>query len=65
MSGSGVQDWYHANYYSMLPKEGVVDPKGPQKSYDPVDPYSEKKVVREGVFCVMTLIVVDIETQQE
>ena len=43
-------DWYHANYYSMLPKEGVVDPKGPQKSYDPVDPYSEKKVVRGGSF---------------
>ena len=43
-------DWYHANYYSMLPKDGVVDPKGPQKSYDPVDPYSEKKVVRGGSF---------------
>ena len=43
-------DWYHANYYSMLPKEGVVDPQGPEKSYDPVDPYSEKKVVRGGSF---------------
>ena len=43
-------DWYHANYYSMLPKEGVVDPKGPLKSYDPIDPYSEKKVVRGGSF---------------
>jgi formylglycine-generating enzyme required for sulfatase activity len=43
-------DWYHANYYSMLPKQGSVDPIGPDSSYDPVEPFSEKKVIRGGSF---------------
>lgn len=43
-------DWYHANYYSMLPKQGSVDPTGPDSSYDPVEPFSEKKVIRGGSF---------------
>ena len=43
-------DWYHANYYSMLPKQGSVDPIGPDASYDPVEPFSEKKVIRGGSF---------------
>ena len=43
-------DWYHANYYSMLPKQGSVNPTGPDSSYDPVEPFSEKKVIRGGSF---------------
>lgn len=43
-------DWYHANYYSMLPKQGSVDPTGPDSSYDPVEPFSDKKVIRGGSF---------------
>ena len=43
-------DWYHANYYSMLPKGGSLNPKGPDTSYDPVEPFSKKKVIRGGSF---------------
>ena len=43
-------DWYHANYYSMLPKTGSLNPKGPNSSYDPAEPFSKKKVIRGGSF---------------
>jgi len=43
-------DWYHSNYYSMLPKSGTLNPKGPDTSYDPIEPFSEKKVIRGGSF---------------
>ena len=43
-------DWYHSEYYSMLPKRGIVNPQGPESSYDPVEPYSQKKVIRGGSF---------------
>ena len=34
----------------MLPKQGSVNPTGPDSSYDPVEPFSEKKVIRGGSF---------------
>ena len=43
-------DWYHSEYYSMLPKKGSLNPQGPKTSYDPMEPYSEKKVIRGGSF---------------
>jgi len=43
-------DWYHSEYYSMLPKKGTKNPRGPENSYDPNEPFSEKKVIRGGSF---------------
>ena len=43
-------DWYHSEYYSMLPKKGTKNPLGPENSYDPNEPFSEKKVIRGGSF---------------
>ena len=44
-------DWYHANYYQMIQKpEGIENPQGPDKSYDPEDPYARKKSMRGGSF---------------
>ena len=43
-------DWYHSEYYSMLPKKGTKNPQGPENSYDPNEPFSEKKVIRGGSF---------------
>ena len=35
-----LSDWYDANYYKPISNSIVVDPKGPLKSYDPMDPYT-------------------------
>ena len=43
-------DWYHSNYYSMIVDKKIKDPKGPSTSYDPMEPFSEKKVIRGGSF---------------
>lgn len=44
-------DWYHHDYYSMLAQEeSVVNPKGPNTSWDPMEPGLPKKVVRGGSF---------------
>ncbi|MEX0986776.1 MAG: SUMF1/EgtB/PvdO family nonheme iron enzyme, partial [Bacteroidales bacterium] len=44
-------DWYRPDYYAELAKKGVVtDPQGPDKPYDPMEPYAMKKVVRGGSF---------------
>jgi sulfatase modifying factor 1 len=43
-------DWYHSEYYSMISNQIADNPKGPNKSYDPSDPYSSKKVMRGGSF---------------
>ena len=42
-------DWYDYNYYksNTLLK---INPKGPEKSFDPQEPYSNKKVLRGGSF---------------
>ena len=44
-------DWYHADYYRDCAKKGLVkDPLGPDKPYDPLEPYALKKVTRGGSF---------------
>jgi formylglycine-generating enzyme required for sulfatase activity len=42
-------DWYDADYYESV-KDGVTNPKGPAKSFDPQEPYMPKRVVRGGSF---------------
>lgn len=44
-------DWYRADYYETLAKQGVVkNPKGPSDAYDPGEPNAKKKVQRGGSF---------------
>ncbi len=44
-------DWYRNDYYEMSNKpEGIKNPQGPEDSYDPAEPYAEKKVQRGGSF---------------
>lgn len=44
-------DYYNDKYYSTIDKPGgVTDPKGPDKSYDPEEPYARKRVIRGGSF---------------
>ncbi len=42
-------DWYDFNYYSTV-QNGIKNPKGPEKSFDPDDTYSQKNVIRGGSF---------------
>jgi formylglycine-generating enzyme required for sulfatase activity len=43
-------DWYDAHYYQRF-KNGIADnPAGPDKSYDPHEMHSSKKVLRGGSF---------------
>jgi formylglycine-generating enzyme len=45
-------DWYRSDYYSQLAKAGGVarNPKGPETSFDPAEPFEKKKVHRGGSF---------------
>jgi formylglycine-generating enzyme len=43
-------DWYDANYYQTIVNKTTVNPSGSQKSFDPQDPYTPKKVLRGGSF---------------
>ena len=43
-------DWYDAHYYQSLGKGITENPTGPQKSFDPDDPYTPKKSLRGGSF---------------
>ncbi len=44
-------DWYHSNYYAIVSKQqGVKNPKGPDKSFDPMEPTVPKRVQRGGSF---------------
>jgi sulfatase modifying factor 1 len=44
-------DWYRADYYETLAKQGVVkNPKGPSDAYDPAEPNAKKKIQRGGSF---------------
>jgi formylglycine-generating enzyme required for sulfatase activity len=46
-----TSDWYRNDYYKMSNKpQGIKNPPGPQDSFDPVEPYAEKKVQRGGSF---------------
>ena len=42
-------DWYDYNYYK-LNKSLSINPKGPNQSFDPQEPYSKKRVLRGGSF---------------
>lgn len=44
-------DLYHHDYYKTINKpQGVKNPKGPSKSFDPDEPYAQKRVIRGGSF---------------
>ena len=43
-------DWYAADYYNSLENSISLDPKGPDKSYDPMEPGVPKRVLRGGSF---------------
>lgn len=43
-------DWYDHNYYKSVAGNTLVNPNGPQKSFDPQDPYTPKRVLRGGSF---------------
>ncbi|MEO8111260.1 MAG: formylglycine-generating enzyme family protein [Ginsengibacter sp.] len=43
-------DWYNGDYYKTLQNATAVNPKGPDKSYDPQDPYTPKRSLRGGSF---------------
>jgi formylglycine-generating enzyme len=46
-----TSDWYDANYFQTLAKTTVTEnPKGPEKSFDPQDPYAMKRVTKGGSF---------------
>ena len=43
-------DWYAADYYKEQDKQVGNNPQGPEKSFDPADPYTPKKTLRGGSF---------------
>ena len=43
-------DWYDPNYYQSFGNSVAVNPQGPAKSYDPMDPYTPKRSLRGGSF---------------
>lgn len=43
-------DWYNHDYYQSVANNTIANPQGPQKSYDPQDPYTSKRVLRGGSF---------------
>ncbi|NRB62891.1 MAG: formylglycine-generating enzyme family protein [Saprospiraceae bacterium] len=44
-------DWYHADYYQLVDtRTTLVNPKGPDASFDPSEPQAQKKVQRGGSF---------------
>ena len=46
-----TQDWYDEFYYQRLVKEGEVkNPLGPEKPYNPANPYEKEKVIKGGSF---------------
>ena len=43
-------DWYDYEYYKTLAGQTVVNPRGPEKSFDPYQPYTPQRVMRGGSF---------------
>ena len=43
-------DWYHSEYYNMVNAEGEKNPRGPMSSYEPDEPWAQKRVQRGGSF---------------
>jgi formylglycine-generating enzyme required for sulfatase activity len=46
-----TSDYFNSNYYGELARQSLtVNPKGPDKPFDPQEPYAEKRVTRGGSF---------------
>ncbi len=46
-----TSDWYDPSYYTTLAQNAVtVNPQGPAKSFDPNEPYTQKRVTKGGSF---------------
>ena len=45
-------DWYRADYYEQFrdADEPAINPQGPSSSFDPVEPFAQKRVQRGGSF---------------
>jgi len=43
-------DWYHYDYYKTLNGKTSTNPRGPEKSYDPYNPYIAQRIIRGGSF---------------
>ncbi len=44
-------DYYHKEYYKQKAKKKLTcDPQGPSKSYDPQEPFAQKRVIKGGSF---------------
>lgn len=43
-------DWYAADYYTRIAKQHTLNPTGPAKSYDPMEPLMQKRSMRGGSF---------------
>jgi sulfatase modifying factor 1 len=46
-----TSDWHDPNYYTTLSQNAVtLNPHGPAKSFDPNEPYAQKRVTKGGSF---------------
>lgn len=47
-----VSDWYRPDYYQELVRRGpiAIDPRGPERSFDPAEPQVAKRVQKGGSF---------------
>lgn len=47
-----VSDWYSINYYETLKtsNQDIINPQGPDKAYNPNQPYTQEKVIKGGSF---------------
>jgi formylglycine-generating enzyme len=43
-------DWYHNEYYKTLTGKTTNNPQGSEKSFDPDEPYTQKRSLRGGSF---------------
>jgi len=43
-------DWYRPDYYRTVAENISINPTGPQDSFDPMEPETQKRVVRGGSF---------------
>jgi formylglycine-generating enzyme len=43
-------DWYNAEYYKTIADKTISDPKEMEKSFDPLEPYMPKRILRGGSF---------------
>ncbi len=43
-------DWFDADYYKTLANTTSLNPQGPNKSFDPQEPYTQKRSLRGGSF---------------